>query len=309
MSDYARPTTAMTAAEVNKANEKLWGNIGPAPSAPESGGSSVPVYKGAGADEVDPTQSDPSDERSNNLLDREDGGMDSSEFAEDAGKWDKSGNPIFSKAEMARAHAKNEAAGVEHKKRVAFAKTTNPKLAAKMEKGGPFWAPRRSNNTNWKPKGYKGDDSAENTAVGSEALPVEDATLAERQREANETFTKHTGIAPRPDHFVYPRKATAQEALNERVRRESGNKHDSVGSEAWKKAPVIPAAKMGKPGPPGSITSGKQPKQKPDPYHDEQTFQPEIPGPHPDRKNTKRKPDSSESSKTWAVGIPGPHPK
>lgn len=67
--DY-HTTTAMTAAEVNKNNEKLWGNIGPA-SAPEAArdARSIPVYRGMmAADEVSPTQSAPPDARGDNLL-------------------------------------------------------------------------------------------------------------------------------------------------------------------------------------------------------------------------------------------------
>jgi hypothetical protein len=46
---FSTPTTAMTQAEVNQNNKKYWGNLGT-------------------ADEVSPTQSDPPDSRSDNLL-------------------------------------------------------------------------------------------------------------------------------------------------------------------------------------------------------------------------------------------------
>lgn len=135
---YAKPVTAMTVADLNSANEKLWGNIGPANSPAEAvplAGTKVsrgvPVYTGGGVgdgeadaylshadhpepisgrpakpdyegpsgkpmphegsvahaagmrkkadDEVSPTQSDPEDRRSDNLLDREDGGIPGTE--------------------------------------------------------------------------------------------------------------------------------------------------------------------------------------------------------------------------------------
>jgi hypothetical protein len=79
---YARPVTSMTQSDLNEANKKYWGgeagNIGPAETeakAPMLAGTKVvPVYRGAGDqdekfdDEVSPTQSDPPDSRSNNLL-------------------------------------------------------------------------------------------------------------------------------------------------------------------------------------------------------------------------------------------------
>jgi hypothetical protein len=73
---YAKPVTAMTLAEINKKNEALHHNVGPAETqaaAPELAGTrvsrNVPVYTGAGiGDEVQPTQSDPPDDRSDNLL-------------------------------------------------------------------------------------------------------------------------------------------------------------------------------------------------------------------------------------------------
>jgi hypothetical protein len=79
---YARPVTSMTQSDLNEANKKYWGgeagNIGPAETeakAPMLAGTKVvPVYRGAGdqdekfGDEVSPTQSDPPDSRSNNLL-------------------------------------------------------------------------------------------------------------------------------------------------------------------------------------------------------------------------------------------------
>ena len=74
-------TTAMTHAEMNAKNSEFWGNLGPASNAPELAGTRVtpiPVYHpetGMG-DEVSPTQSDPPDTRSDNLLERAHGGLD-----------------------------------------------------------------------------------------------------------------------------------------------------------------------------------------------------------------------------------------
>jgi hypothetical protein len=83
-------TTAMTAAEVNKKNEKYWGgedgNMGPAASeasAPMLAGTKVvPVWHGH-TDEVSPTQSDPPDRRSDNLLERGHGGIPGTEGTHD----------------------------------------------------------------------------------------------------------------------------------------------------------------------------------------------------------------------------------
>jgi hypothetical protein len=68
-----QPVTAMTHADINKKNEQYWGNIGPASSpeaAPELAGTRVAPVKvyGGTEDEVSPTQSDPGDRRSDNLL-------------------------------------------------------------------------------------------------------------------------------------------------------------------------------------------------------------------------------------------------
>ncbi len=78
-------TTAMTHAELNKKNEEYWHNVGPAASeaeAPMLAGTKVaasdvrkiPVWRGM-MDEVQPTQSDPPDSRSDNLLSRGHGGI------------------------------------------------------------------------------------------------------------------------------------------------------------------------------------------------------------------------------------------
>ena len=85
---YAKPITTMTHAEMNKKNEQYWaqggGNVGPAAgeaSAPSLAGTKVapvPVWRGM-ADEVSPTQSAPPDERSDNLLSREGGGIPGTE--------------------------------------------------------------------------------------------------------------------------------------------------------------------------------------------------------------------------------------
>src|SRR5580698_3896384 len=68
-------TTAMTQKEVNERNERFWngvdGNLGPAASeasAPTLAGTKVAVYNPHAHDEVSPTQSDPPDTRSDNLL-------------------------------------------------------------------------------------------------------------------------------------------------------------------------------------------------------------------------------------------------
>jgi hypothetical protein len=81
-------TTAMTQAEINKNNEKFWGNVAPGPEVlAGTRVAPIPVYhpEGGMGDEVAPTQSDPPDTRSDNLLERPHGGVPRTEDeAEDA---------------------------------------------------------------------------------------------------------------------------------------------------------------------------------------------------------------------------------
>jgi hypothetical protein len=75
-------TTAMTAAEINEKNRGYWGgengNVASPVHAPvvAADRKPVPVWHGHGLDEVEPTQSEPADNRSDNLLERGHGGLD-----------------------------------------------------------------------------------------------------------------------------------------------------------------------------------------------------------------------------------------
>jgi len=160
--DYARPTTAMTAAEINEANKKYWagenGNLGPAESqatAPELAGTRVapiPVYRGM-MDEVSPTQSDPPDARSDNLLERGHGGVDESfeqwakEESEESEHKGKDEHIGFKKLEGELAHKK----GVSNPRAVAAAIGIKKYGKAEMER-----------------KAHGGDELVE----GSEAMEV-----------------------------------------------------------------------------------------------------------------------------------------
>jgi hypothetical protein len=84
---------SITLAEINRQGNEFWagqhGNVGSAEGSastlPSEGKSNpVPVYKGMqdAADEVSPTQSDPPDSRSDNLLSKEHGGMDDGSLVE-----------------------------------------------------------------------------------------------------------------------------------------------------------------------------------------------------------------------------------
>jgi hypothetical protein len=53
-------------------------------------------------------------------------------------------------AELAKGAAANEAAEKAHKAKLS--KVASPKIKAQMEKGGPYWAPRRSTSVHWEPR-------------------------------------------------------------------------------------------------------------------------------------------------------------
>lgn len=149
--EYARPVTAMTASDVNVANEKYWGGvggIGPSKSAPEPERKHVPVKVWSG-DEVSPTQSNPPDKRSDNLLSREHGGMDAE---------DESVKSLLSRVE----HKASPTAYTGGK----VVKPGHPEHAKLT--GGALWTGETKSS---KPQ----DELVE----GSEAAPVEDLTTGE----------------------------------------------------------------------------------------------------------------------------------
>lgn len=252
--DDHRPTstTAMTVADINARNTRMWGgedgNLG-TPEIAQGRARPIPVYDVHGADEVAPTQSDPPDTRSDNLLERAHGGADA---------------------------YKGFYHGVEVPgNRVAVLKGKTPE--ASEERAKKLVKLQRIHKKNKETQGadsvvsgYKaGKYAGEKLAEGE----VGDGARSPEEMEAIESKRPHgTSIPPATPYrggatgggkegkkYPWP-KAKDDLAMNtESMTPEEGGRDSR---DDWKTDPVIPAAKMGKPGPPGSITGPSTEKPK-----------------------------------------------